>query len=70
MENSGACLMPCNHVGRLNHTSVLSLSLSGADVGVPKVRLRGEESVIIRQTTDVSDLLPFFPRVIECASLE
>ena len=70
MENNGAYLIPCNHVIHLNHVNILSFSLSGPGIGVTEVSLHGEDPVIIWQTTDVSDLILFFSRVIECVSLE
>lgn len=70
MENNSAYLIPCNHVIHLNRVNILSLSLSGPGIGVTKVSLRGEDAVIIQQTTDVSDLILLFSRVIECVSLE
>lgn len=50
--------------------NIPSFSLSGPRVGVTKVSLRGEDPVIIWQTTDVSDLILFFSLLIECVSLE
>lgn len=55
----------------LNLVNILChFSLSGLGIGVTKVSHHGEESVIIWQTTDVSDLTLFFSVVIECVSLE
>lgn len=70
MENNSAYLIPCNHVTHLNRANIPSFSLSGPRIGVTKVSLRGEDPVIIWQTTDVSDLILFFSLVIECVSLE
>lgn len=54
----------------LNLVNIYHFSLSGLGIGLTKVSRHGEESVIMWQTTHVSDLILFFSAVIEHVSLE